>query len=77
MKACLQVFEKINRSVWARRLLRVLAGAGIGGAAGYLFYQFFGCTNGCTITSNPTWMTLYGMASGFLVACIPSKRKGD
>ena len=77
MKACLHIFQKINRSVWARRLLRVFVGAAIGGVAGYLFYLFFGCTNGCTITSNPMWMTLYGMASGFLVACIPSERKGD
>lgn len=77
MKACMHVFQKINRSIWERRLSRVFVGAAIGGVAGYLFYAFFGCTNGCTITSNPMWMTLYGMASGFLVACIPSERKGD
>lgn len=39
---------------------------GLGAAAGYAYYYFVGCSNGCTITSNPLYSSLYGSAFGFL-----------
>lgn len=38
----------------------------IGAALGYLYYYYFGCTNGCPITSNWHISTLYGAFAGFI-----------
>lgn len=76
MKSCLTALQKISRRTWLVRILRILSAFVVGGLAGYLFYLFFGCTNGCAITSNPSLMIGYGAVSGFLIAGIPSKRKG-
>jgi Family of unknown function (DUF6132) len=44
-------------------------GAVVGGAAGFLYYRFIGCSSGsCMITSNPYISTLYGMLMGGLIA---------
>ncbi len=41
----------------------------LGGALiGFLYYWFFGCTNGCVITSNPYRVTLYTALIGWLIA---------
>lgn len=47
-----------------KALLIIAAGAGIG----YLYYHFFGCTNGCAITSNPTKSILFGALMGLIIA---------
>lgn len=50
-------------------LIRITLGAMLGGAAGFAYYRFIGCSTGsCPITSNPWISTLYGMAMGLLVA---------
>jgi len=50
-------------------ILRLLIGAGIGGAAGFTYYRFVGCSTGaCPLTSNPWISTLYGMFLGGLIA---------
>jgi len=50
-------------------ILTALAGILIGGAAGFLFYKFIGCTSGyCPITRNPYLSTMYGMILGFLIS---------
>ncbi len=48
-----------------------LAGALIGGLAGFLYYRFVGCVSGaCPITSNPLVAMPYGAVIGVLVASI-------
>jgi hypothetical protein len=50
-------------------IIRIIAGAVLGGAAGYAFYRFIGCSTGaCPITSNPWISTLYGVLIGVLLA---------
>jgi hypothetical protein len=39
----------------------------VGIVAGYLFYHFYGCTNGCPMTSNPFITTAYGGIAGFVL----------
>ena len=46
----------------------------IGAAAGFAYYYYIGCKNGCPIQSNPYISTLYGAALGLIFA-LPSKKK--
>jgi hypothetical protein len=47
---------------------RTILGVIIGGALGYAYYYFIGCSNGtCAITSNPINSTLYGTLMGGLL----------
>lgn len=39
----------------------------IGGSLGYAYWYFFGCTNGCAITSSPVNTTLYGMGMAAII----------
>ncbi len=49
--------------------LRLLIGAVVGGALGFAYYKFVGCSTGtCPLTSNPFISTIYGMAVGALLA---------
>lgn len=36
----------------------------LGSIAGYLYYSYIGCNNGCAITGNPLTSTVYGAAVG-------------
>jgi len=48
--------------------LRLVLGIVIGGAGGYAYYRFVGCSSGsCPITSNPVSSILYGMLIGALI----------
>lgn len=50
-------------------VLRILIGVVLGGAAGYGYYKFVGCSTGaCPLTSNPWITSLYGMAMGLALA---------
>lgn len=50
-------------------ILRLLIGAVVGGALGFGFYKFVGCSSGaCPLTSNPIVSTLYGSVVGGLLA---------
>jgi hypothetical protein len=54
-------------------VLGVVAGAGLG----WLYWNYFGCTNGCAITSSPVNSSLYGaLLGGLLVNSFakPAKR---
>jgi hypothetical protein len=48
----------------------------IGGAAGFAYYYFIGCTgNSCPITGNPYMSTGYGMAAGLLLGWESKNKK--
>jgi hypothetical protein len=53
---------------WMRKNKLHIAGAIVGGVAGYLYYYFIGCASGtCLITSKPINSTLYFAMMGALV----------
>jgi len=53
---------------WMRKNKLHIAGAIVGGVAGYLYYYFVGCASGtCLITSKPINSTLYFAMMGALV----------
>lgn len=55
---------------------RNLIGIAIGGIAGWLYWNFVGCSTGtCAITSNPLNSTLYGALMGYLVVGMLKKSK--
>ncbi len=39
----------------------------LGGAAGYLYWFYIGCNNGCAITSSPLNSTVYGAIMAVLL----------
>ncbi len=49
-------------------------GAALGSIAGFVYYYFWGCKNGCPLQSNWLIMTLYGAIAGLIIS-IPSKKK--
>lgn len=50
-------------------MIRLIIGAVLGGALGYAFYRFIGCSTGsCPITSNPWFSTAYGVVLGLVIA---------
>lgn len=50
--------------------------AGAGALIGYSYYHFYGCTNGCPLSSTWYITTGYGMLSGILLG-FPSKPKSS
>ncbi|MBP6311615.1 MAG: hypothetical protein WAR83_02950 [Flavobacteriales bacterium] len=50
-----------------RTILYTSLGVLLGAVAGYLYYHFYGCTNGCSITGSPINSTLYGSFMGGLL----------
>ena len=40
----------------------------LGAVAGYMYWKYWGCVNGCTITSNPRNSTLYFAVIGILMS---------
>jgi hypothetical protein len=50
-------------------ILRIILGVIVGGALGFAYYKFVGCSTGtCPLTSNPFISTLYGGCLGALLA---------
>lgn len=47
--------------------MRTLIGAVLGALAGWLYWRQWGCTDGCSITSDPLNSTLYGALMGGLL----------
>lgn len=52
----------------AKKYLRPALFALAGGAAGLLYYRFFGCRGACPITSSPVSSGLYMMVVGLLLS---------
>lgn len=49
----------------------------LGAALGYAYYYFYGCTNGCAITSNSYITTAYGAFTGLIIGLPMGKRTKD
>ena len=60
----------------SKRILRLLLFALGGALAGYVYYIFFGCTNGCAITGSPWRSMLYMAVLGLFIA-FASEKEGD
>lgn len=53
-----------------------IIGAVLGAVAGYIYWNFIGCTSGtCMITSKPINSTLYGAVMGALLLGVFKKEK--
>ena len=60
--------EKLPKGRGKRMLHLALFVVG-GGAAGYAYYRFIGCSSGvCPISSNPIISTIYGAFMGFMLS---------
>ena len=58
-----------------KKNLRNIVGMLLGAIAGWMYWNFIGCTSGtCAITSKPINSTLYGALMGYLVAGIFQKK---
>lgn len=64
---------KISKQFILKRVLPIVAGAGLG----FAYYYFIGCRTGtCPITGNPYISSLYGAFVGLILA-LPSKKKNE
>jgi Family of unknown function (DUF6132) len=62
--------KKIKRSL-TMPWLKFLIAPVIGGALGFIYYKFIGCSTGtCPITSNPWISTIYSSVMGLLISFI-------
>jgi hypothetical protein len=52
-------------------------GASLGAIAGFIYYYFWGCKNGCPLQSNWIIMTFYGAFAGLILATPSKKKKKD
>lgn len=66
---------------WIKNHKLTIAFAIIGIGIGYLYWDMWGCTNGCTIKSNVYLMLLYGGFFGYFIGdfiqSIINKKKQD
>ncbi|MGG7034384.1 MAG: hypothetical protein ACI7YS_04210 [Flavobacterium sp.] len=53
-----------------KTILFWVTGAVVGAVCGYLYYRYYGCTNGCAITSDPVKSALYGTFMGGIIFSI-------
>jgi hypothetical protein len=57
----------VNVSYYIKKYRIELIGAGVGAAAGFLFWYFIGCSSGsCAIASKPFNSSVYGALMGAL-----------
>ena len=54
--------------IWDNKLFGV--GGSLGAIAGFMYWKYWGCVNGCTITSSPHNSTLYFALVGALLSGI-------
>jgi hypothetical protein len=59
-----------------RTTLLLAAGALIGALAGWLYWYYVGCAEGCAITSSPVNSSLYGALMGGLLVSSFRKEQG-
>ncbi|OQY78272.1 MAG: hypothetical protein B6D45_02320 [Ignavibacteriales bacterium UTCHB3] len=58
-----------------KNLILTSVGIVAGGIAGYAYYYFIGCKNGCPIQSNALLTTLYGAFTGAVATFSFKKNK--
>ena len=59
-------------NIWIKRILFIA----VGGAAGFAYYYFIGCTSGaCPITSNPYTSAAYGALLGVVLTLSRTPRR--
>lgn len=50
-------------------IIKLVIGAMVGGALGFGYYKFVGCSSGaCPLTSHPVVSSIYGAVLGALIA---------
>ncbi len=47
----------------------------VGSLLGFLYYKYYGCTQGCAITNSPLNSTIYGAVFGFVFSLEDKKDK--
>jgi len=53
-----------------KKVIAVISGA----LLGFLYYKYYGCAQGCTITNTPLNSTIYGAVFGFVFSLEDKKR---
>ncbi len=53
--------------LFLRKHALTITGGVLGGIGGYIYYHYYGCNNGCLITSKPLNSILYGIFMGALL----------
>lgn len=71
-----QYFMNAFYARYKKEINRSIAGTLLGGTAGFLYYYYFGCTNGCALQGNPYLMTGYGIMVG-VTLLFPGKKKTE
>lgn len=74
----LNLFAKIDRAKIFHRLKWIIPSALVGAILGYTYWYYFGCENGCTITSSWINSSIYGSLIGGLIGdSLITKNKKD
>lgn len=60
--------------IYFKKHLAVFITTILGAIVGYLYWYFYGCINGCTITGSPLNSTLYFAFLGFLLPGLFKKK---
>ena len=62
--------------IWNNKLF--LVGGSLGAIAGFVYWKYWGCVNGCAITSNPRNSTLYfALVGALLFGIFKQDRNGN
>lgn len=61
---CKALFCMLEMNI-KKPLIWIFCATGI--TTGFLYWKFFGCTNGCPLKSNPWLMSGYGLIVGYIV----------
>ena len=63
------IIEKMKTALAGKEYIKKILFVALGGAAGYAYYYFIGCTSGaCPITGNPWISTIYGAGIGLVLS---------
>ncbi len=58
------------KKLFTKRFIINIIGVILGIGGGYLYYHFYGCTNGCPINSNPFLSMIWGGLLGYLITSL-------
>lgn len=59
------------------KYIKLIIFIAVGGVLGYAWYHFYGCTNGCPISSSWSKMTVIGALFGGIVGFPVKSNKND